>query len=304
MSGSRQERSPTGSRIQVCSAPSAPFRIHPRRRLSPDRAGRRVRRRRECEGCGDRFTTYERVEGRPSPCSSATEAREPFDRQKLLRGLAARRRQAPGTSAQLEALADSIALAFGAPARRWSRARSASSPSAGSPARPRRGDPFASVYRNLADLDELDAEVRRFRAEPLAGADQLALDEACEDRPFRPTRGSSIGRSPLRPTAETAEIEEKTCQTRRRRHRTEHRRSRCTASAVARRFTEAGHASLRQRRVGDPRRPDRQPGEPGLRAARRRVPRRPGRRTRRTSSPRSTSAGRSARPSASARSSR
>ena len=35
---------------------------------------------------------------------------------------------------------------------------------------------FASVYRNLADLDELEAVVRRFKEEPLPGAGELALD--------------------------------------------------------------------------------------------------------------------------------
>jgi hypothetical protein len=37
---------------------------------------------------------------------------------------------------------------------------------------------FASVYRNLADLDELEAVVRRFKEEPLPASDQLALDDS------------------------------------------------------------------------------------------------------------------------------
>ena len=36
---------------------------------------------------------------------------------------------------------------------------------------------FASVYRNLADLDELEAVVRRFKEDPLPGSDQLAIEE-------------------------------------------------------------------------------------------------------------------------------
>ena len=35
---------------------------------------------------------------------------------------------------------------------------------------------FASVYRNLADLDELEAVVRRFKDDPLPGEDQLAIE--------------------------------------------------------------------------------------------------------------------------------
>jgi hypothetical protein len=51
---------------------------------------------------------------------------------------------------------------------------------------------FASVYRNLADLDELEAVVRRFKDEPLPGSDQLALGG---DRVPSDPR-SSIDRSP------------------------------------------------------------------------------------------------------------
>jgi hypothetical protein len=35
---------------------------------------------------------------------------------------------------------------------------------------------FASVYRRLSDLDELEAAVRRLREEPLPGADQLPFE--------------------------------------------------------------------------------------------------------------------------------
>ncbi len=35
---------------------------------------------------------------------------------------------------------------------------------------------FASVYRRLSDLDELEAAVRRLREEPLPGADQMPFD--------------------------------------------------------------------------------------------------------------------------------
>jgi hypothetical protein len=49
---------------------------------------------------------------------------------------------------------------------------------------------FASVYRNLADLDELAAVVNRFREDPLPGEDQLAIDGSIPSGPR-----SSIGRS-------------------------------------------------------------------------------------------------------------
>jgi transcriptional repressor NrdR len=44
-------------------------------------------RRRECEGCHKRFTTYERVEFSLPIVAKKGGQREPFDRHKLLRGL-------------------------------------------------------------------------------------------------------------------------------------------------------------------------------------------------------------------------
>jgi transcriptional repressor NrdR len=46
-----------------------------------------VRRRRECEKCGKRFTTYERVETKPIAVIKKDNTREPFDRNKILSGL-------------------------------------------------------------------------------------------------------------------------------------------------------------------------------------------------------------------------
>ncbi len=46
-----------------------------------------IRRRRECAGCGFRFTTYERCEEIPLVVIKKDGTRETFDRQKLMRGL-------------------------------------------------------------------------------------------------------------------------------------------------------------------------------------------------------------------------
>jgi len=46
-----------------------------------------VRRRRECEKCGKRFTTYERIEVKPIAIIKKDNTREPFDRNKLMSGL-------------------------------------------------------------------------------------------------------------------------------------------------------------------------------------------------------------------------
>ncbi len=47
----------------------------------------RIRRRRECQQCGKRFTTYEVVETLPLMVIKKDDTRQPFDRNKLLRGL-------------------------------------------------------------------------------------------------------------------------------------------------------------------------------------------------------------------------
>lgn len=46
-----------------------------------------IRRRRECTGCGYRFTTYERREEMPLLVVKKDGRKETFDRQKLMRGL-------------------------------------------------------------------------------------------------------------------------------------------------------------------------------------------------------------------------
>ncbi len=54
-------------------------------RLSKD--GLAIRRRRQCEGCGRRFTTYERVEAAIPLVVKKDGRREPFDRDKIKSGL-------------------------------------------------------------------------------------------------------------------------------------------------------------------------------------------------------------------------
>ncbi len=46
-----------------------------------------VRRRRKCEKCGKRFTTYERFENQPIAVVKSDGTRQPFDRNKILSGL-------------------------------------------------------------------------------------------------------------------------------------------------------------------------------------------------------------------------
>ena len=138
--------------------------------------GDAVRRRRECETCHERFTTYERAEAIPVTVRKRDGRRERFDRQKLLRGLVRAANKRPVSDEQLEQLADEIA------ARVRRLGPEADAELIGELAL--RGlvelDPvtallFASVYRNFRDLAELEAELHRIRSEPIAGEGQLAL---------------------------------------------------------------------------------------------------------------------------------
>ena len=51
--------------------------------------GAAIRRRRQCLGCGSRFTTYERIEELPLVVTKSDGTTQPFDRDKIVRGLEA-----------------------------------------------------------------------------------------------------------------------------------------------------------------------------------------------------------------------
>ncbi|BCV25663.1 MAG TPA: transcriptional repressor NrdR [Firmicutes bacterium] len=74
----------------------------------PAEAGSVIRRRRECGGCGRRFTTYERVEEQPLFVVKRDGRRERFDRQKILTGLVKACEKRPVPLATLEALAEGV----------------------------------------------------------------------------------------------------------------------------------------------------------------------------------------------------
>lgn len=72
------------------------------------RGGRAVRRRRECLGCGERFTTYEYVEARPIQVLKRDGSAEEFDREKLCRSLRIACAKRPVSPSDVEALVEEI----------------------------------------------------------------------------------------------------------------------------------------------------------------------------------------------------
>jgi transcriptional repressor NrdR len=70
--------------------------------------GTTIRRRRECEACAHRFTTYERPEGARLAVVKRDGTREDFDRGKLQAGLLKALQKRPVTLAQVEGAVDDI----------------------------------------------------------------------------------------------------------------------------------------------------------------------------------------------------
>jgi transcriptional repressor NrdR len=88
-----------------------PFCAHLEDKVIDSRAagtGEVIRRRRECEACNRRFTTYERVEDVLPTVVKKDGRREPFDRQKLVRGLRIACSKRPVSVERVEAVADAI----------------------------------------------------------------------------------------------------------------------------------------------------------------------------------------------------
>jgi len=74
----------------------------------PSEDGASIRRRRQCEDCGARFTTFERVQLRELTVVKKTGEREPFDRSKLERSIAIACRKRDVAPERIERLITSI----------------------------------------------------------------------------------------------------------------------------------------------------------------------------------------------------
>jgi transcriptional repressor NrdR len=74
----------------------------------PTEDGAAIRRRRQCEACAARFTTFERIQLRDLTVVKSQDRREPFERDKLIRSVTLAARKRPVTSAQIERLVSGI----------------------------------------------------------------------------------------------------------------------------------------------------------------------------------------------------
>jgi transcriptional repressor NrdR len=123
--------------------------------------GQATRRRRECLGCGRRFTTYERVEETLPSVVKKDGRREAFDRRKIVEGLRRACQKRPVSEERIQALASEVE-------RRAQEAGEREIPAAAVGelvmARLKALDPvayvrFASVYRAFRDVGEFTAEI-------------------------------------------------------------------------------------------------------------------------------------------------
>ena len=120
-----------------------------------------IRRRRECEGCNKRFTTYERIDEIPYMVVKKDGRREKFDRQKVLSGLLHACEKRPVPAGKLGQIVDETeAYVVDSPERE----RSTSEVGELIMTRLKEIDTvayirFASVYRDFKDVSEFKQEL-------------------------------------------------------------------------------------------------------------------------------------------------
>ena len=146
-----------------------PFCGHQEDKVVDSRAsadGLSIRRRRECLGCGKRFTTYEHIEEQPLMVIKKDGRREPFDRHKVLAGLVKACEKRPVSMDDLERLVDELE-------RELSQQFEREAPSREIGERVMRKlhalDPvayvrFASVYREFKDVEQFMRELKELLA--------------------------------------------------------------------------------------------------------------------------------------------
>ena len=90
-----------------------PLCRHPDSKVLDTRtSGDGIRRRRQCLACDHRYTTHERIEVRLPLVVKKDGRREPFDRDKVVRGLRTACRKRPISAETLEEAADRVELAL------------------------------------------------------------------------------------------------------------------------------------------------------------------------------------------------
>lgn len=134
-------------------------------RVSKD--GNEIRRRRECEGCSRRYTTYERIEESMPMVIKSDGRREPFDRTKIERGLQASVAKRPVSREQVAKIALDVEREVGELG-----VSEIGSRDVGERVLPKLKSldqvayvRFASIYRDFADIKGFEKELDALRGE-------------------------------------------------------------------------------------------------------------------------------------------
>ncbi len=162
-------------------------------RVSKD--GREIRRRRECEACDRRFTTYERIEESMPLVVKADGRREPFDRNKIEHGIHASVAKRPVSRDQVSALALEVEREIGELGVSEIAARDV-----GQRVLPRLRAldqvayvRFASIYRDFRDLDEFAKELDALRGEDTGEGAPMVEETTDEHAPVAPVAPVASG---------------------------------------------------------------------------------------------------------------
>lgn len=149
-------------------------------RLAED--GAQVRRRRECERCGGRFTTFERAQLAMPNIVKRSSDPEPFSDDKLRRGMESALYKRPVTAEQLDHAIENIKRKL-----RGTAEREVNSQQLGEWVMEELRDldhvayvRFASIYRSFQDVNAFREEIERLQTLPTAEErrSQLSLIEA------------------------------------------------------------------------------------------------------------------------------
>jgi transcriptional repressor NrdR len=142
-----------------------PFCSHPESKVvdsRPDKGGSSIRRRRECENCGKRFTSHERVEEILPMVLKKDGRREPFDRMKLIAGIKKACEKRPISVETIEKMVDGLEARL-----QEGNDREIPSTNLGEWVMTELHDidevayvRFASVYRSFKDINEFMAELQ------------------------------------------------------------------------------------------------------------------------------------------------
>jgi len=135
--------------------------------------GDAIRRRRECEACGARFTTYEYVERTPVLVIKKDGRREPFRREKLDEGVSKACQKRPIAREEVEGLLDRVEAAIQSMGQSEVESRQVGEIVMEELARLDQISyvRFASVYREFRDMKDFMQEIRKaMKTEPGEGA--------------------------------------------------------------------------------------------------------------------------------------